>query len=169
MELSINDLAQVSDYARNYLWSLIIPSVPGGGADAKTLQLLAETASIPGVSSTPIELFYMGMKKRIAGRLEYDGTMDVNFKETVNFDVSKAVRQWRALVIDNTKGTGAPPADYKVPIVYTLLDVGGAPIATFTVNGCYPEVVPPIELDYNASDIIKRNITFGFDTHDQVI
>lgn len=169
MELSINDLAQITDYARNYLWSVIIPSVPGGGADPKTLQLLAETASVPGVSSTPIELFYMGMKKKIAGRLEYDGTMDITFKETVGFDVTRAVRQWRALVIDNIKGSGAAPGDYKTPIVYTLLDVGGAALTTFKINGCYPEVVPPIELDYNSSEIIKRSITFAYDNWDQVV
>ena len=151
MDMSINDLNQISDYARNYLWALIIPSVPGGGADPRTMQLLAETASVPGVSSTPIEMFYMGMKKKIAGRLEYDGTMDVNFKETSDFVVSRAIRQWRALVIDNIKGTGAAPDAYKVPIIYSLLDVSGSPQIVYKVNGCYPESVPPIELEYSVS------------------
>lgn len=164
--LQVTQLTQVGDFARSYLWFVQFPNIPGGG-DARSLKVLAETASIPGVSNEAIELTYMAMKFKIAGRQSYDHTLDMTFRETSTMIVSRALLNWHKQITDNTLGIGKSPNDYKIDgVQFHLLDPSAKAIAVFNVNGMYLENLPSFELNYDSSEIIKRSATFSFDTWD---
>lgn len=164
--LEIANLSQkVSDFARTYLWLIQFP-VLLDGSDKELLQALAETTAIPGVGNEPIELSYMAMKMKIAGRQNFEHTFPATFKETTKLAVTRAFLNWHKKITHNVTGVGMAPDVYKLTGKFHLLAPDASVIASFTAKGVWPENMDAVDLSYEDSAIIKRSVTFSFDTWD---
>ena len=158
MSLNINQFkAQMGAPAKPFLWNVAIPG-------SELISFKAQTAQLPGVGSTDMDLFYQGETVKYAGTVEYEHTWTLQVAESEDGGVIDFLSTWRALIYEQITGLSGSPGVYKKPITVQALKGDKSSWLSYLIKGCYPKNIDPVDLDrYNNSEAWKWNITFNFD------
>ena len=161
-DLSIDQMRQMANPGRQYLWEMFIPNMPGGG-DTEFMRLHVRNVQIPGLTIEPIEINWQAHKIKVSGRAPFIQTFTFQVEESEEGKAIDALIAWRALVIEPVTGLGTPELIYKTMIRLSLLKTTGEVYKAVDVIGCWPQEVADIPLDYMASETIKIDVTMSYD------
>jgi hypothetical protein len=150
------------DAAQTWNFDLIFPFIPGAN-DSQTLTVRCKTTSLPGSKIEGIDIELHGVKKREAGRAQYDHTFTFMLMETVGFDSYTKLRQWRDRTRSWKNNTGADSAEYKVNAELDLYDNQGNTTKTIVINGCWLEEIANVDFNGAESAGVEISATLSFD------
>jgi len=160
--------ANLTNPARTYLWEVLIPNVIGGGSDTETLLLRCQSTSIPGRTVEGITVpFKATAGVKFPGRVTFTHTWDCEFIEGEDKAVFQAFYNWLQKIVNAREGVGEAAPDVKVDIVLNLLNTKGEQYNSLKLVGCYPEAVGNVDLNYNASEVVRFTVTFSYDWVEQ--
>jgi hypothetical protein len=168
MAFNINDIrAQLAfGGARPSLFQVIISNPVNPVADLKT-PFLCRTAQIPSSTLGLIEVPYFGRKLKIAGDRTFDA-WTVNIINDEDFLIRNAMETWNNSIQlyqqnINALGSGAPTL-YKSQATVTQYGKAGEILRVYQFNGIFPQIVSPIDLDWNSTDEIETfQVQFQYD------
>lgn len=168
MAFNINDIRAQLTFggARPSLFQVIISNPVNPVADLKT-PFLCRTAQIPSSTLGLIEVPYFGRKLKIAGDRVFD-PWTVTIINDEDFLVRNAMETWNNSIQlyqqnINNLGSGAPTL-YKSQATVTQYGKAGEILRVYQFNGIFPQVVSPIDLDWNTTDEIEAfQVQFQYD------
>jgi hypothetical protein len=98
----------MKDIQVNFMFEISVPRISEIITDSNIIKdeeefiIRAKTAAIPDRSNVPIESYFMGMKQIYQGRVEYGNSLTIDFEETEDQKIVKAIYVWQN-VIFNTR------------------------------------------------------------------
>lgn len=163
----VGTIAQVralSAPAKVYLWELVVPEVPGSGADsARNLTLRARNAVIPGITNMTAKSFFKGqVVKKHPSRREFTGTMVFRFEEGIDNSIADILNNWNQLWLNDQEGTGEGQDEFLVNCFLRQLDHNKQVISSRKVFDVFPEIVPDVALNYEGAELLHYEVTFGY-------
>lgn len=167
MAFSINDMRANLEYggARPSHFQVIITNPFAPVADIKT-PFMVQATSIPSYNMGKIEVPYFGRKIPVPGDRTWEDwtTMVMNDED---FLIRDALEQWSNAMNAfrrNIAQNGASPNNYKSTAIVTQYGKGGNELRVYQINGIFPTIIAPIELDWNTTDTIETfQVTWAFD------
>lgn len=166
----------MKDIQRNFLFEVSIPeisSIVTSVTDEEEFIIRSKTASIPDRGNTPIESYFMSMKQIFPGRLEMGNTLTVDFEDTEDQKILKAITEWQD-ILTNTKDDDAEGGHAKVGtskrngqttnIFLKMYKYDGTICENMIkfVNG-FPSSRSEVGLDYAGNETVRYSITFTYD------
>lgn len=167
MTLRIDDFkaALIGGGARGNLFR-VIPSFPGGVTNTDNTGLglvqlgsfMIKGAQLPASTIGSVPVFFRGRQLKVAGdRIFEDWTITV--MNDNNFAIRNAFESWSNQISAHVDG-GAPIGtnvnDYIQDWRVEQLDKNGDVSKTYTIRGCFPIQVDPIEVSYDNTDTIEE-------------
>lgn len=159
---TLGDLRGLPDPQLQYRFTLIVPTVPGGG-DGRRLQFQCQGASIPGQSNEKQTVTTHGIDLHFMGRQKFSGTMSLTFYETRDHAIADTLRSWLNYGRDCRKGSGSYKADYAVTAELLLLDDALNVTKTFKLIGAFPEELSDSQLEGGSSAPVTWSVTMSYD------
>ena len=164
MAFNVTDFqSRVRDVVRTHQFqcNIVFPSaIPGGTSEI--VNILAESANLPGKKIAEVMLNYAGAPLKLAGKVSYT-PWTVVFRVDDNLDVYKKFRAWSELCLGTESNIAAFPAQYKSnPIMYQL-DNNGNKIAQLTLNGAWPSDIADLAYDTKDKTVVTLDVTFAYD------
>lgn len=163
-DFHINKLTPLGDVARSYLFEINIPNIEQ--LDQADMLIRAKTASIPGKTAEPLEVFFKGMKKKIPGKVQSTDTVEFSFVEYDDFKVSKAFNSWMNSIFDIEK-TGLASTniikDLQKNVEIVMFNVAGDRIASVMLHNAWPSAIADVSLAYDGAESILQSITMTCD------
>lgn len=146
----------------------------------KSLQIRANSCSIPARRMQTIETSFMGMKSTYAGTEDMSGkTVDIGFYEYEDQHVTKTINVWLNNIFDsmdskNTMGghglagqkykNGARGTEYASDIKLRLLGMNGEKLPKMIIfHTAWPTSINSQNLDYERSGAVNQSVTFQYD------
>lgn len=142
----------------NFTATLRFPSFVSGGASASNLaKFHCKAASLPASTFAPVPVFFQGRQINVAGEREFQPWQIMVYNE--DFSVRDALETWSHAInnIDDNSGV-IQPLLYQTDITVEQTDRNGNVLKTITLKDAMPVEVAPIELDWEANNVIE---TFG--------
>ena len=135
---------------------LTFPSfVAAGGITGLRAQFLCKAAQLPQSTIDNTQVFYRGRQVNFAGERTFAPWTITVYNDTT-FGVRNALEKWSDGIMNNSQTNGRTnPGDYQVDLLVTQLDRNGAAIKSYTFRDAYPTVIAPIQLDYDANNVIE--------------
>ncbi len=163
-EMGVNTLKNnLTNPARSYLWDIVIPS-PIGGGDGTTLQVRAQSTSIPGRSFGTINVPYKQSGGVVfAGKLTYSHSWECTFVEGEDGAVHSAIYNWKQSIVHDYNNVGLGDDAIKQDIYLNLLGTDGSITRNIKLIGCFPSAVADVAVDYAADEIVRYPVTFAYD------
>jgi hypothetical protein len=156
--------ANVSNFARQYLWELQFAKVIGGG-DSTALAIRCQSTAMPGSSFGSILIpFKQGPGIKVPGKLTVPHTWTATFVEGTDKKVFDAIYGWKQLVVHDRLNIGGPDVAIKSDVYLSLLDMAGAVTTKVKLVGCYPEAMPDTPLAYDAEAVVVYTVTWSYDS-----
>lgn len=157
--------ARVRDLAKQYMFEVeILFPVVVGSESTGLVNILAQSASVPGREIAPIDVPVMGQQFKMAGEVTYpDWT--VTFRIDDNYDIYKKMRSWSELIRGSDTGIASFPIQYKSnPKIYQI-DAAGNRLNSITMNGAWPTSVGEVAVDWTSSEIQTFDVTWAYDSN----
>lgn len=158
--------------------------VPGGGArptqfvvqlnpppvlglnNVDNFRFVCKAAQIPPAIVQPINVMYFGRAIKLSGDREFPDWNVVVYNDADYF-VRKTLESWSAAIntlVSNVMIPGVWPTGYKATAEVTQLRGDGEAIATYMMEGLWPNTVSPIGLDWEQANRIEEfEVTFSYD------
>lgn len=139
-----------------YQVTLNFPAAVATGDASRKLQFTCKGASIPGQQHGTILVPFMGRKVKLAGDRDVQD-MQLTILNDTDWVVRTAFERWMQMINGQSENVGATRlADYSVDMLVEQLDRAGTVIASYTLVGAFPSVVDPIQLSYEAVDVVEE-------------
>ncbi len=168
--MAVGRLAQVRSIAapaKEFLWELVIPQVPGAAADASlALTLRARTAVIPGEGTASVTSWFKGVPTKHPSQKTFPGILPMRFEEGLDATVLSTIKAWNKAWIDAGTGDGEGEAAVKTDALLRVLDHSDEIVTTIHLYGVYPETVPDASLSYESSNLLHIDVNFSYDYWD---
>jgi hypothetical protein len=183
----IRELMDVlEDGARQNKYRVIIP---GDGISSKDIDILVQSATLPGITITPVEVFIRGRKAQLRGETNLENTWDVTFYNTTNMEVRNMILEWMSTIhwnqwepgdggflgqidslITSVQNVISNPLSllskgmttYQKDIFIEQLDNDESSTYKIGLVGAFPINVSAIDLEDETSDVSKTTVTFAF-------
>ena len=128
--------------------------------------LFCDQAQIPGISFSTNQVRSYGEFREIPYEKLYE-PIQLSFYVDVDMNVKRLFDTWISLVQNSIT------RDFDYPDQYTtnrfdiiVQDSMDSPKYTVTLYNAYPKTIAPIQLDYNAKDIMKMQVTMVYQYYD---
>jgi len=179
-------LSNLKDGARSNKYKVNIPF------DDEDLNILVQTATFPGRTITPIEIYLRGRKVQLRGETNLENTIDISFYNTTDMKARKQIIDWMMIVHNNqyipggsafgqigsaltsivsgvkniindpTSLLSSGGNPYQKDITIEQLNGNGDVSYSATLIGAFPINVSTIEYDDSNSEITKTTVSFAF-------
>ena len=171
--MGFDEVNAMNDPAPNWRWVVRMPQIPiSGGQTLEGLES-ARTGSLPFgmVSNIEFSVRSIDADQRFGGghMLNYPrqislGNTSITFFEDVKYSVSKYIRSWQNLIIDNVGNYGLP-RDYKHEISLFAFDYvsNTMPVFIGTLQGCWPVSPGGYNYGYDSSGPVSITVDFAID------
>ena len=125
------------------------------GGEIEELAFLCKGTQLPAMNIPSFTVPFRGRQIKIAGDRTYaDWTITV--LNDTNFKLRNAFERWSNGINNATDGEGLTnPADYQVDAFIDHLDRNGTTIKSYTLRGCFPTSISPIDLDMEPTDAVE--------------
>lgn len=160
----IDQVRALSGSLKQYLWELVIPSVPGAAdAAGNALSLRCRNVQIPGFTIAKVFSHFKGHRIPRPSKPTFPTTLEVTFEEGLDLAVINAMAAWRAAWLNEETGVGSSESAIQVDCFLNILDHGNNIVGTFTLKKMWPEVVPDIANAYESEALVTPSVTFCYD------
>jgi hypothetical protein len=168
-------LRTMPDIQRDFMFEISIPEISkivSSIKDEEQFIIRAKTASIPDKSNTPIESYFMSMTQFYPGRNTFSSTLNIDFEETEDQFVTKALYDWQNVIMntkesDNDSGhsMGKSKRDGQSTHLYIkMYKYNGEPMENMIkCFNAWPNSVGESPLSMNSNSAVFRNCIFTFD------
>lgn len=147
------DIRQLPDPLLNNRFTLIFPSIPGGG-DGSRLQLQCTSAVLPGQNNEQVTATSHGYNVHFAGTPNVTGTFPLQHFETRDLAAKDAILGWVKYARNRRNATGNYKSDYERTGHLYLFDDKLQVIRQINLIGCFPTQVDDITLEGGAQGSI---------------
>lgn len=160
---SIGDVAaSIMDPMLSDNFVLEIPNVPTG-ANTVPLRMQCQQATKPGMTINAVEVQLFGHTLEHAGNLTYNHDMTVQYLENRKAQIQGLLEAWAEYVRSHDSQHGAYKSEYARDGYLTIFDQKGTKVKEYRIVNMWPSVVPEVQFDGTASNIITLSVTFKFD------
>ncbi len=130
---------------------------PGyAGGDVELTSFMCKAAQLPGSNVAPIPVPFRGRELKVAGDRTFD-PWTVTIINDTDFQIRNALERWSNGINEHSANTGlVNPTDYQADLLVDQLDRDGSTLKSYTFRGCFPTLISPIELSYEASNTIEE-------------
>ena len=144
-------------------------TAPGAfGTASQQVTFRAKATSLPGDSLSAIPINYFGREIKVAGTRTFpDWSFTVINDE--DFNIRNNFERWMSGINSHVSNLRTPSmisgdGGYQTDAyVYQFSKVGGPPIKSYKIVGCFPTDVSAIDLDWGAGDQIEEfSVTFAY-------
>lgn len=151
---------------------------PGAGQNGQNL-LMEQVLKVSGLEldKNPgvVEQHYKFAKRRYAGSKPETTTMDVVIDFEVNLNDAnsmytyKTLRQWNDIIYNPMTGAMGLKRDYVGSGLITMFNRAGDIFRRVRIPAWFPmTALPPMELDYQSTEVYQLSITFAVDYWEDV-
>jgi hypothetical protein len=136
------------------------PAWAGGNSNLASFMIKA--ASMPGSTLTVAEVPFRGRKLKIAGDRTFDD-WTITVINDVNMPLRSAFEQWSNGINAHIANSGrSNPSSYMTDMAISQLDRGGNVTKTYTLRGCWPSQIAPIDVSYDSEGIQEFQVTLSY-------
>ncbi len=165
----------MKDLQMNFLFEVSIPEISKFAPsfkDEDEFIIRAKTASIPGKTIQTVESYFMGMKSVYPSRVDYSNSLTVDFEETEDQKVIKAINEWQNTIfntVDSDANTGHSLAESKrngrTTNIYLKMYKYNGQIMENMIKfvNAFPSDISESGLDFAGSEAIRYSVTFSYD------
>jgi len=126
------------------------------GGEIEELAFLAHSAQTPSIEVSPVPVLFRGREIKLAGDRKFL-PMTMKVINDTNFKLYNAFERWSNGINNMTDNEGLTnPADYQVDAFLDHLDRNGNTIKSWTLRGCFPSKIDPIELSFAEATTIEE-------------
>ena len=143
------------------LWDVTI-QLPSGVSFGSDINFRAVSSSVPKASFESQEIKIRGHKVKVAGDINYEGTITLTLVEAIDARTYKGIKQWREKIWQTKTGKGAHKKDYEATMILRRLNKEGQALITFTVKGVYLEDYTPGDMNENG-EVVNVELTLSYD------
>lgn len=139
----------------NFEVELTFPGFVQNGAAATALgRFHCKGTEVPPSTISPIPVFFQGRQINVAGEREFQPWTVRIYND--NFLIRNALEAWSNGINNISNNTGViQPSLYQTDLRVTHLDRNGNVAKQIKVIDAFPIQVGPIELDYEASNVVE--------------
>ncbi len=160
-EKTIGNLGPSTDYHRQYLFQVILPTIVGISNATLITYFVANTQS-PQETTGVINVDWMNSQIKIGGRTTYS-EWSVTVRDDATSLAYNYFKSWRRLVYSTSTGQSSIPREYKFPIDMYLLNNKGEQSRGYKIVNAFPTTIGQITLDYSTEGIVTFPITIAYD------
>ena len=125
------------------------------GGEIEELAFLCQSTSLPEMTIGTVEVPFRGRVIKIAGDRTI-GEWSITVLNDTNFKLRNAFERWQNGINNMSDNEGlVNPADYQVDAFIDHLDRNGTTIKSYTLRGCFPTSISPIDLDMEPTDAVE--------------
>ena len=141
------------------------PGAIATGLDVRRTSFLTRTGQLPGATIGEVAVTFRGRSLFLAGDREFEQWTTTVLNDT-DFMIRNAMERWQNAMNDFQTNTGLTNvADYTADLTVEQLDRDDTVLHQYTLEGCFPRGIGPIELAYDTNDAIEEfEITWRYDT-----
>lgn len=157
------------DRPSRFWMQVTIPGISTGEQSAsEKFTYRCRVASIPSMELGVVQVPYFGRKIKLPGDRTWPN-LEVVIQEDEDYGPRRALEQWSHRINTVRKNTtfapfSAAPASYKSDMFLYKGGKGGDVIRVYKFVGCWPALVAPIQVDWNATDAISEyQVVFAYD------
>ena len=163
---NISDVRSVGNPQRAYEFEVEIQATTAAGL-LPILTQRVETVSIPETSVETIEINYKGRKTLHAGRDAAGHTVTVSFWDSEKREVYEFFKRWMEVGVSNSVVGGGLTRDlYATNMVIRTFGADSTSVTGVnTLTNVFPTAIADINLDYSASEHLKVEVTFSYDSN----
>lgn len=142
--------------ARPNLFKATINFPAYAGGDVELTSFMCKAAQLPASTVGTIIVPFRGRQLKMAGDRIFDVWTPTIINDT-DFGTRDALERWMNGINGHQANTGLTnPTDYSADLVVEQLDKDGSSIKTYNFRGCFPTALAPIDLSYDATDVIEE-------------
>ena len=126
------------------------------GGETEELAFLCQSTSIPAMAIGTTTVNFRGRPIYLAGDRTFE-PWTIKVLNDTNFKLRDAFERWQNGINNMSDNEGlVNPADYQVDAFIDHLDRnGGTTIKSYTLRGCFPTSISPIDLDMEPTDAVE--------------
>lgn len=161
MAFSVTDFKSQAISAGGFRPTLFEAEVTYAG---NQMNFLCQATQVPAMTMGVIEVPYFGRKIKIAGDRTYaEWTTTLMVEE--DFGLRDALEQWQMDINEGDSNVRDLVGEgYKQTADIKMYSKAGSVLRQYTLEGCWPQEVGTIELDWNTTDTIATyQVTWAFD------
>ena len=155
-------IAAVPDPMLSDNFVLDIPNLPIAVSPLPLL-MQCRTATKPGMTINAVEVQLFGHTVEHAGNLTYNHDMNVEYLENRKAEIQTILEGWAEYVRQHDTQHGAYKSEYARDGYLRIFDQRGVKVKEYRIVNMWPSVVPEVQFDGQASNIIALSATFKFD------
>jgi len=126
------------------------------------IMLFCEQAQLPGVSFTSAQIRSFGEFKEVPYEKLYE-PVSLTFYVDSDLTVKRLFDKWINAIQDTSKRTYRYPDEYLTKSITIFVhDIENNKKYSCELHDCYPKAVSPIQLDYNAKDVMRLQVQLSY-------
>lgn len=163
---NIQDIRAVGNPQRAYEFEVSLLATTAAGA-LPILTQRVESVTIPETSVETIEINFKGRKTLHAGRDASSHTVTVSFWDSESRDVYNFFKRWMEIGISNSLiGGGQTREAYATQMLIRTFAADSLTVTgTNRLTNVFPTSIGDISLSYDASEHMKVEVTFSYDSN----
>jgi len=164
MDMSIRDLSgNLTSLQRTYLFSILIPSVVGGG-DSRAISIRTQKAEIPAIEYGAINVPYKATPGiNFHGKKNIRHEWSLSFIEGEDAAIATAFTQWGNAVVDSDSGLSNPDPSLKTDAYVELTKTDGSVAIRYKIVGIFVKTLTPGRLDQKSEEGLTYDVVFSCD------
>ncbi len=133
------------------------------GLSSRSLLVQCRTASKPGLTINNVEVQLFGHTVEHASNLTYGHDMTIEYVENRSAEISNILESWSKMTRNPATQMGGYKSEYAVNAVFTIFDQKGNAVRKYQVYNLWPNQLPDLSFDGQASNLITLSVTFKYD------
>ena len=162
--ITFSQVASIGDVMSSDRHTLYFPQLPSGG-DSNTLTLRHTTVTLPPWEVGQIIVKMYGWSIAFPGRRNNPNTFNVNFVETTDAPVIKALLSWQAMASGINEPTGSMKSQVAVQAKLVAADTTGKYALTCKLFNVWPQSIQVGGFE-ESSNAWTHDVTFSIDAVD---
>lgn len=161
----ISDVRNLPDPLLNNRFTLILPSIPGGG-DGRRVQLQCQSATLPGQTNEQVTANSHGYNVHFAGTPQFVGNFQLQFFETRDMAMRDSILGWVRYARNLREGSGNYKIDYERTAELLLFDDQLKVIRRVIMEGCFPTSVDDSNFESSPQgSIVMISSSWSYDSY----
>jgi hypothetical protein len=160
---NVGQARSVSSPALQYLWEVIVPSIPEAVPDApRELSFRARTSNLPGRRVTATPSYFMGHAIIHPTRSEFDHTLEVMYEEGLNGIITQTLNSWFDVWRDEVAGSGGGESAFRTDVFMRLLDHSNDVVLQYHLWEAFMQDMVKTPVSYAETGLVQRQTVIGY-------
>ena len=169
-KINSGQLLTQKEYQRGYQWNISIDKVPSGVPSlVGKLDYKCLSANTPEKTQDGIKFKIKGLQGEAVGFSEFNGVITLVFLEDIDATILGGFEAWMNYAFNHKDGTHGDRADLYSIFTLSMLDGDGNVTQEYKLRGCRPSSVTGVNLDGEASELVKPSITLAYIDYDHKV